>query len=158
MAKTYEELIKEFEGFIPFVKSLQEHNERHWNVPIAEGKWTVKDIISHIMLWDKYFYEEAIHKIKLQQPLTLRQLNFSEFNANAIEYAKSQTMESIVEQCVLYRSKLIQDISGLSEEEYEREYKDADNRPFSVHSYLHDFIYHDNHHRNQIEQFLVSTL
>lgn len=156
MAKTNEEMIKEFEAFIPFVVSLKEYDDGHWNLPITEGKWTVKDIICHIMLWDKYFYEEAIHKIKSQEPLTVRHLNFDKFNANAIEYANSQTMDSIINQFIEYRSKIINDISGLSDEEYIRDYIDGDKKKFSIRKYLRGFIPHDKHHRKQIEKFIKS--
>ncbi|MFD0589509.1 hypothetical protein ACFQZE_16090 [Paenibacillus sp. GCM10027627] len=39
-----------------------------------------KDIICHMMKWDNYFYEEAIAKITQGEPLTVKHLNFDEFN------------------------------------------------------------------------------
>lgn len=58
MAKTSLEMVEEFKTFIDFVQELKTIDEEHWNSPISEGKWSLKDVISHIMLWDKYFYEE----------------------------------------------------------------------------------------------------
>lgn len=154
MPKTSLEMVEEFKSFIDFAQDLKTIGEEHWNIPISEGKWTLKDVLSHIMLWDKYFYEEGIEKIKLGSPLTVRNLNFDEFNANAIEYAKSQTRDSILEQLIEYRIKIINVISGLPEEEYSKEYKDGDGKKFSIRTYLRGFISHDKHHKKQIEKYL----
>ena len=83
MAKTTSEMVEEFRAFIDYVNEIKVIDEEIWNHPIAEGKWSIKDIMSHIMLWDKYFYEEGVEKIKLGQPLTVKHLDFDEFNANA---------------------------------------------------------------------------
>lgn len=156
MAKTSVEMVEEFKNFIDFVQGLRTIDEADWNKPISEGKWTLKDVISHIMLWDKYFYEESIEKIKLGQPVTVRHLNFDEFNANAREYAKTQTRDSIIDQFLDYRTKIINDISGLTEEDYIKNYKDGDKKKFSIRGYLRGFISHDKHHKKQIEKYVKS--
>lgn len=156
MAKTSMEMVEEFKSFIDFVQELKTLNEEHWNSPISEGKWTLKDVITHIMLWDKYFYEEGIEKIKLGQSVTVRHLNFDEFNASAREYAKSQTSDAIINQFMEYRNNIINDISGLQEEDYIRAYKDGDRKKFSIRGYLRGFIPHDKHHKKQIEKYLIS--
>lgn len=147
-------MVEEFKSFIKFVEELKAIDEEHWNKPLSEGKWTLKDVICHIMLWDKYFYEEAIEKIKLGEPVTVRHLNFDEFNANAREYAKTQTRDSIIDQFIEYRDKIITDISGLPEEDYIKEYKDGDRKKFTIRGYLQGFIPHDKGHGKQIEKFI----
>ncbi|MHA6484107.1 DinB family protein [Paenibacillus sp. strain BS8-2] len=154
MPKLSKEMVEEFKSFIQYVEGLKSIKEENWNQPISDGKWTLKDIISHIMLWDKYFYEEAIQKVKLEESVTVRHLNFDEFNANAIEFAKTQTIDDIIEKCIEYRSKIIEDISELTEEEYLKEYKDGDKKKFSIRGYLRGFIPHDKHHKKQIEKFI----
>lgn len=156
MAKTTTEMVEEFKSFISYVLSLDDLTEEYWNSPIAEGKWTLKDVITHIMLWDKFFYEEGIEKIKENQPLTVRHVNFNEFNAKAIEYSKLHPKKTILEQFVEYRMKIINDISGLDEMEYTREYTDGDKKKFSIRKYLRGFIPHDKHHKKQIERFIKS--
>lgn len=156
MAKTAEEMIEGFRAFIDFVDGIKELDEKDWNQPISEGKWSIKDIMSHIMLWDKYFYEEGIVKIELEQPLTVRHLDFDEFNANAMEYAKTQTKDELIAQFIEYRTNIVNSIAGLSEDAYLKSYKDGDKKKFSVHSYLRSFISHDKHHKKQIEKYMES--
>lgn len=151
--RSNEQMLLEFKALIPFVLSLKEVSEEHWNKPIAAGKWTFKDIICHLMLWDKYFYEGAIKKVVLKESLTIKHLDFNEFNANAIEYAKLISKQTLIEQFVWYRTRIIEAAAGLSEEEYV-EYIDEDRKKFSVRSYIRDFIAHDEHHKKQIEQFV----
>ncbi|WP_054789129.1 MULTISPECIES: hypothetical protein [unclassified Gracilibacillus] len=57
-----EQLMKEFSELIQFVESLRELDQLTWITPLAEGKWTLRDVVAHIMLWDKYFLEEGIQK------------------------------------------------------------------------------------------------
>ncbi|AIQ36749.1 hypothetical protein R50345_20160 [Paenibacillus sp. FSL R5-0345] len=152
--RTKEQMLFEFKSLIPFVESLEEVPDKHWNMPIATGKWTVKDILCHLMLWDKYFYEGAIKKILLKEPLTTKHLDFNEFNANAMEYAKLLSKQTLIEQFLLYRTRILDAVSGLTDEECDMEYKDADRKKFSVRKYLRSFIPHDKHHKKQIEQFL----
>lgn len=156
MAKTSNEMVQEFKAFIDYVEEIKVVDEEVWDQPIAEGKWSIKDIMSHIMLWDKYFYEEAIEKINLRQPLTVKHLNFDEFNANAVEYAKTQTRDAIIDQLIVYRMKIINSVSGLSEDEYLQGYKDGDNKKFTIRGYLRSFISHDKHHKKQIVSYLKS--
>lgn len=156
MAKSSREMVEEFKSFITFVEELRSLEEEYWDKSISEGKWSVKDIISHIMLWDKYFYDEGIEKIKLGESVTVKHLNFDEFNLKAREYAKTQTRDAIIEQFLAHRNKIIENISGLTEDEYLKEYKDGDNKKFSIRGYLRGFIPHDKHHKKQIEKYIKS--
>jgi len=157
MAKTTIEMVEEFRAFIDYVNEIRVIDEEIWNHPIAEGKWSIKDIMSHIMLWDKYFYEEGVEKIKLGQPLTVKHLDFDEFNANAVKYAKTQTKDAIVDQFIVYRTKIINSVSGLSEDDYLKGYKDGDKKKFTLRGYLRSFVSHDKHHKKQIEKYLKTS-
>lgn len=152
--KTKEQMVIEFEAYIPFVQSLSEVSEQHFNEPIAPGKWSVKDIICHLMLWDKYFYEGAIKNIVMKEPVTTKHLDFNAFNANAIEYAKLVSKHTLIEQFVEYRTRIIEAASSFTDEECDQEHKDGDRKKFSVRKYLRSFISHDKHHKKQITQYL----
>lgn len=86
MNKEMEHLLQTFEEWTLFVKTLTHLEEKIWNSSLEKGKWTIKSIVSHMMLWDRYFYKEAIEKIAPHQPVTLRHLDFDEFNRKAVEY------------------------------------------------------------------------
>jgi len=149
-----EQLLKEFSALIPFVQSLLPLDDGKWTTPIEEGKWTTRDVIAHIMLWDKYFLEEAILKIANHQKVTVQHLNFDEFNKKAIEYAKTKGKQEIIDKTIHNRSEIIHHLRHIPEEEFLKEHIDGDGNKFTVYHYLKGFIPHDAQHLNQLKTFL----
>lgn len=50
-----QQLLNEYSEWIGKVKEFGDLEEGYWNSPIADGKWTVRDVVCHIMRWDEYF-------------------------------------------------------------------------------------------------------
>src|SRR5690554_6843449 len=103
-----EDLLKSFEEWISFTRALQNLNEEVLDSSIETGKWTIRDIISHIMLWDKYFYEEAIDKIVSDQPVTVIHLNYDDFNSRSITYGRSISTAVLIEETIFHRQRIIE--------------------------------------------------
>jgi uncharacterized damage-inducible protein DinB len=61
VSKDIKELIQSFEKWISFTQSMQKLPEEIWDSSLEEGKWTVRDIVSHMMLWDKYFKARILY-------------------------------------------------------------------------------------------------
>ncbi|WP_339241795.1 DinB family protein [Paenibacillus sp. FSL R5-0517] len=156
MTKEIELLLQTFEEWTLFVRTLTNLEEKIWNSSLEEGKWTIKSIVSHIMLWDRYFYKEAIEKIALRQPVMLKHLDFDEFNRKAIEYGKRTETSEIVNKAITYRYKIMNDIRGLSEEQLHQTYLDAEGNVFYIPQYLKDFIWHDQHHMEPLKKYVAS--
>jgi hypothetical protein len=154
MSIEMKDLIKSFEEWIAFTISLQELNEEVWDSSIEPGKWTIRDIISHIMLWDKYFYEEAIEMIATDKLVTLKHLDYDDFNSKAIIYGRTISTDELIDKTIFYRKKIIKDIRTLSDEAINQNYKDGDGNVFNVTQYLKDFIWHDQHHMNPLMEYL----
>ncbi|MCH6268515.1 DinB family protein [Neobacillus citreus] len=148
--------IQKYEEFISFIESLKNLDERKWASPIAENKWSVKNIIGHIMVWDKYMLEEAILKIKTNQHVTIENLNIDDFNKKAVEYVKTKNKEDILNQTIHYRKEIIENLTLLPEKKFFSNYTDNSGNNFAIYNYLEEFIEHDEHHKRQIEQFLNS--
>lgn len=51
-----QQLLNEYSEWIGKVKEFGVLEEGYWNSPIADGKWTVRDVVCHIMRWDEYFF------------------------------------------------------------------------------------------------------
>jgi hypothetical protein len=156
MPNELNELLITFEQWIAFTESLRNMKEEVWGLSIEEGKWSVKDIIIHIALWDKYFYEEAIKKVATHQPLTVIHLDYDEFNSKSMSYGRSITTDQLIEEAIEYRSNIIADIRTMSDEVIARDYLDGDGHIFNVTQYVKDFIWHDQHHVGPLKEFLSS--
>lgn len=116
--KTNAQRVSEFQSFIPYIQSLEALDNTVWESPVGDGKWSLKELVCHLMRWDQYFYEEAFAKVKEGQPVTSRHLNFNEFNARAIQYAQTVTVQEAIQQFVLYRSLIVAEMTGSSEEDF----------------------------------------
>lgn len=148
------ELLDEFRGLLAFAEEIRSVDEQTWDKPMAPGKWTMKEVAGHLLLWDQYFYESAVGKIAEGKPLTLKHLDFDAFNARAAQYGRDQSGGKLVEELVLWRSRLVDTLEGLSETEFRRSFPDLDGKPFVISEYIPDFVWHDRHHIAQIREFL----
>lgn len=147
-----EQLLRKFGEWISFVVDLGKYNEQIWDQRIVADKWTVREVVIHILRWDDYFFEEAIAKAGAGLPLTVKHLDYDVFNLSARTYGKTAAIADLVHQAVQSRHRIIAVLSGLTEEQYTATYRDADGQPFEAEQYLKDFIGHDQHHINQIKQ------
>lgn len=150
-----EQLLDQFSEWISYVKKLEGYGEGVWNQEIAEGKWSLRELVSHMMLWDKYFFETAIEKIFKEERLTLQHQNYDDFNDSAKAYGNRTSIMELSEQSIYIREQIIQYIRNLPEEVYLASYMDTGD-PFHIPQYLKDFIWHDQHHMSQVDDFIKS--
>lgn len=53
-----ENLINNLKHYADWLEILEEIEDEKWITPIAEGKWSVSEIVSHIMFWDQHILSE----------------------------------------------------------------------------------------------------
>jgi len=136
---------EEFEGWNQFVLEIKDMD---WSIPIREGAWTIHSVVTHILMWDQYFLEAAIDPIANHQPVMLKELDFDAFNQQAADYGQTLSKEELIELTQRYRSNIIDRLKAM-DDEWSRSYADG---KFTLESYMKDFIWHDQHHRHQIEE------
>lgn len=151
---TNEQLIEQFSYFVAYVDSLRLTDDEKWTAPIAEGKWSVRDIVAHMMLWDRYFLEGAIQPIADQKEITTSELDFDEFNKRAVDYAKTKSKEEIIGEAIKYRREILSLLKSFTNENFMKAHEDADGNPFTIHQYVNDFIWHDQHHIGQMKNVM----
>lgn len=149
-----EQMLEQYSEWIDYVMVLKEQDETLWNQSMGEGKWLVRDVVSHIMKWDEYFQEGAILRISRGEELKVKHLDYDSFNEIAKTYGRTMSIQQLIEQTLTYRQNIIDCIKSLSEEEYTKEYVDADGHPFQVPVFIRDFIWHDQHHMNQMKSLM----
>jgi len=149
---TKQEKLEAFAELIGFAESLERLSEEQWSGPIAAGKWSPRDIVSHMMLWDRYFLENVVRPMAGHRPMTLKTLDFDEFNRDAAAYGLTQTKRDLLRQTVEARKQLIEVIEGIPESEFGHKHDDK----LSVDEYLLDFYEHDRHHMAQIHTYLAT--
>ncbi|TCZ79905.1 DinB family protein [Paenibacillus albiflavus] len=152
-----QELIGSMSELISSVESLRQLDEQKWDSPIAEGKWAIRDIISHIALWDEYFYNQAIHRIVTGESIDIPHLDFEIFNQNAITYAATQTQDQLIDQVITHRNEILEALQQVPAEAFNTSYPTLQGTLFLITEYVEDFVGHDHHHLRQINSFLQQS-
>ncbi|WP_309123005.1 DinB family protein [Paenibacillus sp.] len=148
------ELLKQFAEWNAFVDRIAALD---WEQPLSEGKWNIHGVVCHIYFWDNYFLKEAIEPISKGDPATVVHLNYDEFNRSAVELGKSLPKEELIRLAKYVRTELVREIEAQDESKFSEACADGDGNPFTVETYLKDFIGHDRHHMKQIEAFANRT-
>lgn len=150
MAVKKKEVLDEFSSFVPWVESLKQSADDVWRKPIAEGKWSLREILTHIMHWDKNSLEVMVPR--MDEGAVLLFVDIEEHNREAEVVAQSyDCLENLIDDVVETRKQLLE----LLEERYEDDLKlTIDNEEYTYKRFVDIFIHHDAHHRQQVEAFL----
>ncbi|UJL46111.1 DinB family protein [Virgibacillus sp. NKC19-16] len=157
---TTEVLINDFENFNLYVNSLKTMEEPLFFEPIAEGKWSTVEIISHISFWDTYIRVETLPQMKSNA--AIQSIDFDTLNNQAANYALSGvSQQHLLEKQLKARKQLVSALRKKKEEEFfatfslnGAEVDQYSGYPHSIFNYIAGFIWHDNHHKQQIDGFL----
>lgn len=146
--------IHRYKEFIEWTDTLSDLDDNIWSTPIAEGKATVAEIISHLKCWDNYLINTIIQAIKNGEGMVFP--DFDSFNQKAYEYARSGiSKNSLLEEFKQTRLQLIEKL--LTEPDVATKHVTANGvencphtgTPYSLLYIIYEFIEHDIHHKNQ---------
>lgn len=146
--------IQKLHSYVMDTEQLMGISNKQWTTKVEEGRWAVKDIIAHLMMWDEYFLEKAIAKIAHKEPLTLKHMEFEAFNARSVELCNDLTQMELLSKAMKVRNEIIRHLESISEVDFNLTYVDADGHDFVIAAYIEDFAEHDQHHWSQIHDYL----
>ncbi|WP_117170278.1 DinB family protein [Paraliobacillus sediminis] len=157
---TTEDLINDFESFNLYVSSLKAIKESLFFEPIAEGKWSIAEIFSHLSFWDRYIREETLPQMKTNA--VIESIDFETLNKQATKYALSGvSQQHLLQQKLEERTRLASELRKKDEEEFfakftlnGEEIDKYSGYPHTIFNYIAGFQWHDNHHKQQIDAFL----
>lgn len=151
--KTKQQLLQQLEEAIAWVKDLAVLPDDLWLTPTAEGKWSVGEIVSHLMFWDRIIVEQRLPYIK--PGVQLESLNDQTVNDRASAYARSEaSRQTVIDEFVHYRQAYIGDMRRRSGEELHAAFQIGQTSLTLAH-YAEEMIEHDRHHKKQIDEFLL---
>src|SRR5688572_18897186 len=89
--------------FINYLKTLQPED---WS-KMATSQWTVKDVVAHMVGWEKGDAEVIRGAWKLKtKPWWLVTDNYDEFNAQSVEFYKNCTPEELLAEWQMWQEKV----------------------------------------------------
>jgi len=137
------ELINEmehsFNPFIDFIKSIP--SEKH-EFRYAEGKWTIKDIVQHLIDAERIFAYRALRIARKDQtPLP----GFEENEYVETAFANNRTMEDLIEEFTIVRKATLSLFKTFTEEQL-MQIGTASEKPVSVRAIGFITLGHQKHH------------
>ncbi|KJB87837.1 hypothetical protein AZ66_10865 [Paenibacillus sp. E194] len=154
-----EQTLLRYKQFTDWTDTLHHINEHIWSHPIAEGKASVAEIISHLINWDKYLLFTVIPAIRNGEGMVFP--DFDPFNKIAYKYANSGvSQEQLLDEFKQSRHQLVEAL--LADPDMTAKQVTANGAatcpytgiPYSLLYVIHEFNDHDNHHKKQIEAVL----
>jgi hypothetical protein len=155
MVSLGKETILRYKEFIEWTDTLHDLHENIWLNPIAEGKASVGEIISHLKNWDNFLIYTIIPAIQKGEGMDFP--DFDSFNKKAYEYARSGISKvRLLDEFKQTRLQLVElllaepAIAAKHVPANGVEYCPHTGTPYSLLYIIHEFIEHDIHHKNQI--------
>jgi uncharacterized damage-inducible protein DinB len=145
-----EEIKEHYAKFDGWIESLRNLNESEWHSPLAEGKWTVAAVVSHLLFWDKYSLEERFPRFK-EGAILPSYPDFQLVNDRASEYAaKTASKDRILDELLDVRKEFHSNLGQMDHDRLAVSFKISDHQ-LTIGTYFADFIWHDLHHQKQID-------
>ncbi|MBS4174611.1 DinB family protein [Bacillus sp. FJAT-49736] len=135
--------------WIDYLNSINEKEHESFFHPYKEGKWSKAAIISHMMFWDRFFYEERLpHMLNGETLVGITAEQVEERNKQAENYAHSGvSLQQIIDEAIKYRQL---QINALQNEDLSKTFT-IKNRIISLKEYMDGEVEHDAHHLKQLK-------
>ncbi|WP_227397274.1 DinB family protein [Jeotgalibacillus aurantiacus] len=139
------------ETYLHWLNQLNVMDKDAFFSPLAEGKWSVAAIVSHLGAWDRYSLEERIPFAKEGAALS-RYPDFQSFNQKAWNTAHSGiSQKEVIEEAVTQREALIKKAKTFSEEQWRTRFT-IGKYEMTLEEYITGFAEHDEHHMKQLAE------
>lgn len=146
-----EMIITELNNHISFVDSLHCYSHEALRAPMENSRWSVCDVVSHIMKWDGNFAQTALAQILHHEPAVLEEhVDVQAFNDHAVEYGRTLPVDELLDQAILLRRELVSLLRQVPAGDFLKTFSDRNS--YTLAGFLEEmFVAHDAHHRKQIE-------
>ncbi|MFJ8526716.1 DinB family protein [Bacillus sp. NPDC094106] len=152
MYEKKKEIISHYEESIDWVRSLIHLSEEKWRAQIDKDKWTIAEVIGHLIPWDEFVLNQRIPYL-LKGTQLPKSPNVDLINHQASIDSKIRTKGEIINRFIVVRKRLIKTINDLTDELWTQDFILGKDK-ISFHSYFLGLVEHDLHHYRQIQKLL----
>ncbi|WP_017473835.1 DinB family protein [Amphibacillus jilinensis] len=158
---TYQDLIHAFEETEDWLESLKKYSDEWFFQPIEKEKWTVADIITHMRFWDQYMLEIVIPQMKEGADVRTEE-DYQKTNDQAIVYVQhsNKTSQQLIDEAITMRKKVIEYLRQRTEQDFFARFTvngevidQFTGYPHTLYNFIAGFLWHDHHHKDQVEHF-----
>ncbi|MGM9986465.1 MAG: DinB family protein [Bacillaceae bacterium] len=145
-------VINHYKHTIEWVEKLNSLSEEQWRTPIEKGKWTIAEVIGHLIPWDEFVVCQRLPYLVKGMGMP-KSPDTQIINDQASIDSQARTKEETIKRLVESRQYLIHVINMLEDDLWEREFK-IGSATLSLYPYFEALAVHDKHHFEQIERII----
>ncbi len=152
MTLNKESIIDHYEHSIEWVQSLTEVTEEEWRSAIADGKWSIAEIIAHFVPWDEFILHDRLKEFWNNKALP-QAPDVHEMNRQSAERARKEERSETIGRFIAVRTKLLQEMKKIEASRWTISFLIGQTE-LTLSSYFQGLIKHDLHHMEQVKQAL----
>jgi uncharacterized damage-inducible protein DinB len=145
-------ILSHYEHSIQWVKELEQLPEKQWRTPIKEGKWTIAEVIGHLIPWDEFIVNDRV-------PYFFKDIEFPKgpddqaVNDQAASESRIRTKEETIERFAATRQTLLTALQEMDDALWSKELIIGKSK-LTLPTYFQGMVEHDNHHFEQIKEII----
>lgn len=145
-------VIKHYEHTLEWVQSLTKVTEEEWRSAIADGKWSIAEIIAHFVPWDEFILDDRLKEFWNEQALP-QAPDAHEMNQQSAERARKEERSETIGRFIAVRTELLQEMKKIEPSRWNASFLIGQTE-LTLSSYFEGLIKHDLHHMEQIKKVL----
>ena len=122
---------------------------KEWRAPIAEGKWTIAEVVGHFAPWDEFVRLKRIPYFLNGDPMP-KSLDVEQTNRETALLSQKRSQEDVIEEFINCRRKLLAALEQMEDEQWERVFL-FNQKELTLSAYFQGLLEHDMHHFRQID-------
>ena len=152
MYRNKKEILLHYEESINWVNSLVNLSEEKWRTQIESGKWTIAEVIGHLIPWDEFVLKQRIPYLIKSTPIPTSP-RAETVNQQAAQASRNRLKDETIHLFMDNRKNLIRSLYDLPDELWTRELLIGRNKLLLI-DYFAGLAKHDQHHFRQIQRVL----
>lgn len=145
-------VIKHYEHTLEWVQSLTEVTEEEWRSAIADGKWSIAEIIAHFVPWDEFILHDRLKQFWNDRALC-KAPDVHEMNRQSAKRARHEARRETIGRFIAVRTELLQEMNKIEASRWTTPFLIGQTE-LTLSSYFKGLIKHDLHHMEQVKQAL----
>ncbi|MGX9292429.1 DinB family protein [Bacillus sp. A015] len=145
-------VINHYEQSIEWVQSLTDVTDEKWRRAIADGKWSIAEIIAHLVPWDEFILHDRLKEFWNDRPLP-QGPDVHEMNQQSAQMARKEVKSETIRRFVAVRTELLQEMKKIKASRWNESFLIGQTE-LTLLSYFEGLIQHDIHHMHQIKEVL----
>lgn len=145
-------VIKHYEHTLEWVQSLMDVTEEEWRSAIADGKWSMAEIIAHFVPWDEFILHDRLKEFWNDRALC-KAPDVHQMNRQSAERARHEERSETIRRFIAVRTALLQEMKKIEASRWTTPFLIGQTE-LTLSSYFQGLIKHDLHHMEQIKKVL----